>query len=89
MSNLEKPPNVIYWQTELRPQGALAVVRLTWKRQGKAFRTEEVCLADNEDGYAAIEMALERCSADDAEIELGIISAHDPAEFNIGFGDET
>lgn len=80
---------VVYWQTELRPQEALAVVRLTWKRQGKAFRTEEVCLADNEDGYAAIYLALERCSADDADIELGIISAHDPADFNIVFSNGT
>lgn len=74
-------PVVMFSTGELMVENALALVRLTWYKQGRPRWVEEFCIWNTPEGYSVVELALRE--AVEQGVDVLVIAAHEPEVFGL------
>ena len=76
-----RKPVVMFSTGELMVENALALVRLTWYKQGRPRWVEEFCIWDTPEGYSVVELALRE--AVEQGVDVLVIAADEPEAFGL------
>ena len=74
-------PVVMFSTGELMDGNALALVRLTWYKQGRPRWVEEFCIWDTPEGYSVVELALRE--AVEQGVDVLVIASQEAEAFGL------